>query len=63
MRHPIISLMPLFVAAAIAGCGDDVAGPGVGTLRVTTSAAGVDLDPDGYIVTLATAAGTHEGES
>jgi len=46
-----VSTCAVFLALAIAGCGGDgggVNGPDTGSIRVTTSTTGEDLDPDGY---------------
>ena len=55
MRAPFTGLVtPLFALAAILSLGcNDTLGPSVGTLDVTVSTTGVDVDADGYIVTVA----------
>ena len=55
MRAPFTGLVtPLFALAAILSFGcNDILGPSVGALDVTVSTTGVDVDTDGYIVTVA----------
>ena len=55
MRAPFTGLVtPLFALAAILSFGcNDILGPSVGALDVTVSTTGVDVDADGYIVTVA----------
>jgi hypothetical protein len=51
-RCPLRSLSPLALGAAIACGGDSLIAPSVGTLEITTSTTGTELDADGYTLTI-----------